>query len=121
MSLLQVMKSLPKCRFREWLWGPKSHWPTNAQSKEEEKAEKLRRWKLKYPEKPVLCKCGVEAKYGLVPSHLGIGYWCGHMVDYDEVYHCRLVTDCFVIFIVSLWYFNMMFFYRALGNASGRG
>lgn len=34
---------------------------------------------------PVLCKCGIEAKYGLVPSELGVGYFCGHMVDYDEV------------------------------------
>jgi hypothetical protein len=33
----------------------------------------------------VLCKCGLEAKYGLVPSELGVGYFCGHMVDYDEV------------------------------------
>jgi hypothetical protein len=29
---------------------------------------------------PVLCKCGIEAKYGLVPSELGVGYFCGHMV-----------------------------------------
>ena len=35
---------------------------------------------------PVLCKCGIEAKYGLVPSELGVGYFCGHMVDYDERY-----------------------------------
>ena len=34
---------------------------------------------------PVLCKCGIEAKYLLVPSELGVGYFCGHMVDYDEV------------------------------------
>jgi hypothetical protein len=33
----------------------------------------------------VLCKCGIEAKFGLVPSKLGVGYFCGHMVDYDEV------------------------------------
>jgi hypothetical protein len=33
----------------------------------------------------VLCKCGVKAHYGLVPSERGIGHWCGHMVDYDEV------------------------------------
>jgi hypothetical protein len=26
-----------------------------------------------------------EAKYGLVPSDLGVGYFCGHVVDYDEV------------------------------------
>jgi hypothetical protein len=34
---------------------------------------------------PVLCKCGIEAKYGLVPFELSVGYFCGHMVDYDEV------------------------------------
>jgi hypothetical protein len=34
---------------------------------------------------PVLCKCSVEAKYGLVPSELGVSYFCGHMVDYEEV------------------------------------
>jgi hypothetical protein len=34
---------------------------------------------------PVLCKCGIGAKYGLVPSEFGVGYFCGHMVDYDEV------------------------------------
>jgi hypothetical protein len=33
----------------------------------------------------VLCKYGIEAKYGLVPSELGVGYFCRHMVDYDEV------------------------------------
>jgi hypothetical protein len=37
----------------------------------------------------VMCECGVKANYGLVPSELGIGHWCGHMVDYDEVgYYC---------------------------------
>jgi hypothetical protein len=34
----------------------------------------------------VLYKCGIKAKYGLVPSELGVGYFCGHMVDYDERY-----------------------------------
>jgi hypothetical protein len=34
---------------------------------------------------PVLCKCGIEAKYELVPFELGVSYFCGHMVDYDEV------------------------------------
>lgn len=33
---------------------------------------------------PVLCKCGIEAKYGLNPFELGVGYFCRHMVDYDE-------------------------------------
>jgi hypothetical protein len=36
-----------------------------------------------------MCKCGVKANYGLVPSELGIGHYCGHMVDYDEIgYFC---------------------------------
>jgi hypothetical protein len=33
----------------------------------------------------VFCKCGIETKYGLVPSKLGVGYFCEHMVYYDEV------------------------------------
>jgi hypothetical protein len=33
----------------------------------------------------VLCKCDIEAKYGLVSSKLGVSYFCGHMVDYDDV------------------------------------
>ena len=37
---------------------------------------------------PVMCECGVKANYGLVPSELEIGHWCGHMVDYDEVGYC---------------------------------
>jgi hypothetical protein len=36
----------------------------------------------------VLCKCGIEAKYGVVPSELGVGYFCGHLVDYDKVGIC---------------------------------
>ena len=41
---------------------------------------------MKVPEQePVKCKCGVQANYGLVPTEFGIGHWCGHMVDYDEV------------------------------------
>jgi hypothetical protein len=34
---------------------------------------------------PVLCKCGIGTKYGLVSSELDVGYFCGHMVDYNEV------------------------------------
>jgi hypothetical protein len=54
--------------------------------------QRQRRRKNKWAEEcksdPVLCKCGVQAKYGLVPSELGVGYFCGHMVDYDEVDIC---------------------------------
>ena len=35
-----------------------------------------------------MCEYGVKANYGLVPLELGIGHWCGHMVDYDEVGYC---------------------------------
>ena len=51
---------------------------------------------------PVLCKCGIEAKYGLVPSELGVGYFCGHMVDYDEVgiFFC---TRCNVIAVLTIF------------------
>jgi hypothetical protein len=53
-----------------------SHWP-EAKAKEKERIIILAL--------PVLGKCGVEDHYGLVPSECGIGHWCGHMVDYDEV------------------------------------
>jgi hypothetical protein len=88
------MKSLPKCFFREWLWGPKSHWPKEGEDpKEAEKEEKRKKWRQKYAERSkILCECLVEAKYGLVPSLLGIGYWCGHMVGYDEVYHYHVLV-----------------------------
>jgi hypothetical protein len=41
--------------FRERLYGPKSHW------------------------------LDLDEKYGLVPSELDVGYFCGHMIDYEEV------------------------------------
>jgi hypothetical protein len=61
------------------LHGPKSYW-LELEEKDDEKKE----WKSD----PVLCRCGVEAKYGLVPSELGVYYFCGHMVDYEEVGIC---------------------------------
>ena len=39
-----------------------------------------------------MCECGVKSNYGLVPLKLGIGHYCSHMVDYDEV----------VIFVVNM-------------------
>ena len=65
-----------KCDSMEWLYGPMFHWP-------EAKAKEKKRIITLAP--PVLCKCGVEAHYGLVPSEHVIGHWCDHMVDYDEV------------------------------------
>ena len=72
-----------KCHFKKWLYGSKNQWPEPLKAKEKKK-------KMIITEAPpVMCECGVKANYGLVPSELGIGYWCGHMVDYDEVgYYC---------------------------------
>jgi hypothetical protein len=44
--------------------------------KEKEK-EKEKKEKLIYRDPPVMCECGVQSNYGLVPSGLGIGYYCG--------------------------------------------
>ena len=63
------------------MYGPLCHWP-----EPEVKEKRYNQWpeeEMKFD--PVLCKCGIESKYGLVPSELGVGYFCGHMVDYDEV------------------------------------
>jgi hypothetical protein len=49
------------------------------------KGKEKNEWAEELKFDPVLSKCGIEAKYGLVPSELGVGYFCGHMVDYDEV------------------------------------
>jgi hypothetical protein len=100
---------MEKCRFREWLYGPKSHWP------EEKKKKKDR---IITPAPPVKCKCGVEASYGLVPSELGVGYFCGHMVDYDEVSSCCFFNSVRTTICV-LTNYHLLFNIRALGNVTG--
>ena len=71
---------MEKCRFKELLYGPKNQWP-----EEPPKAKEKKKDRIIIEAHPVLFECGVKANYGLVPSVLGIGHWCGHMVDYDEV------------------------------------
>ena len=74
---------MEKCRFKEWLYG-ENQWPEEPPKEKEKKKERVI-----YKAPPVMRECGVKSNYGLVPSELGIGYWCGHMVDYDEVgYYC---------------------------------
>jgi hypothetical protein len=68
---------------KEWLYGPRNPWPEPPKEKEKEKEKKKE--SVIYRSPAVMCKCGVESNYGLVPSGLGIGHYCGHMVDYDEV------------------------------------
>jgi hypothetical protein len=76
-----------KCRFKEWLYGPKNQWPESPKEKEKEKEKKKQR--LIYRAPPVMCECGVKSNCGLVPSELSIGHYCGHMVGYNEVgYFC---------------------------------
>jgi hypothetical protein len=53
-----------------------------------QRRRKKNEWVEECKSDPVLCKCGVEAKYGLVPLELDVGYCCGHMVDYEEVGIC---------------------------------
>jgi hypothetical protein len=81
------------------LYGPLSHWP-----EPEVKEKKKNQWAEELKFDPVLCKCGIEAKYGLVPSELGVGYFCGHMVDYDEVrIYLFFCTSCNVIVVLTIF------------------
>jgi hypothetical protein len=47
-----------------------------------QRKKKKNEWAEELKSDPVLYKCGIEAKFGLVPSELGVGYFCGHMVDF---------------------------------------
>jgi hypothetical protein len=87
-----------------------SHWP-EPEAKEKKKNE----WTKELKFDPVLCKCGIEAKYGLVPSELDVGYFCGHMVDYDEVdIYFFVCISCNVAPVLTV------FFCRRRENAVGR-
>ena len=76
-----------KCRFKEWLYGPKNKWPEEPPKTKQKKKEMLI-----YKAPPVKCEYGVKSNYGLVPLELGIGHYCGHMVDYMRL----------VIFVVTM-------------------
>ena len=73
------MFSIAKCRFKEWLYGPKNQWPEQPPKVKEKKKEMVI-----YKTPPVMCECGVKSNYGLVPSELGIGHYCDHMIEYDD-------------------------------------
>ncbi|CAO2038187.1 unnamed protein product [Urochloa humidicola] len=63
----------PLCDFSEYVYGPKSYWP-------EETTEKEKQSEVIIPSMEKKCRFGVVANHGLVPSELGIGYYCGHML-----------------------------------------
>lgn len=63
------------CDFQEYVYGPKSHWPTEAEI--EEYNSGVKKWPCKsYP--PHRCKCGILARRGVVPSELAEGWYCGN-------------------------------------------
>lgn len=60
----------PLCDFQEYIYGPKSLWPSM------EEVEEFNAGTKKWPcdtRPPYLCKCGIEARRGVVPSELGYG------------------------------------------------
>ncbi|CAO2163702.1 unnamed protein product [Urochloa humidicola] len=65
----------PLCDFSEYLYGPKLYWPEPVKENIKEKV------RLIAPERKYFC--GVVVNYGLVPSELGIGYYCGRMIGDD--------------------------------------
>ena len=62
------------------------------------------------------CPCGVLAKYGLVPSELGVGLYCGHTVDRDIV--SDILTICTTKYLYHVVARTIVFlsFCRVLGN-----
>jgi hypothetical protein len=93
------MFSMPRCCFKEWLYGPKNQWPEPPKQKEKEKEKKKQ--SVIYRSPVVMCKCGVESNYGLVPSGLGIGHYYSHMVDYDEVGYFSGKHGMYFFFLVK--------------------
>ena len=79
---------------------------------------KRRKERVIYKAPPVMCEYAVKSNYGLVPSKLGIGHYCGHMVDYDEVGHCCGKHEI-VFFSLAKTYYIIFRLNRALGNAGG--
>ena len=83
------MFAFAKCHFKEWLYGPKNQW--TEPPKEKEKGRVI----FKAPH--VMCECGVKSNYGLVPLKLGIGHYCSHMVDYDEIDYFVINMKSYVV------------------------
>ncbi|XP_062185874.1 uncharacterized protein LOC133889361 [Phragmites australis] len=64
------------CGFRDPLYGPDGQW------KDEEKDE-MKEKRVIEPCAPRKCPCDVNANHGIVPSELGVGYYCGHVIGND--------------------------------------
>ena len=62
---------------------------TVLRTKEPPKVKEKKKERVIYKAPPIMCECGVKSNYDLVPSELGMGHYCGHMLEYDEVsYFC---------------------------------
>ena len=85
LELCLVQNGYPLCDFSEYDYGPKSYLfkSTNKKGKE----------KVKYVAPERKCRCGVAVNYGLVPSELGIGYYCRHMIGDDLVGFLVMVNN----------------------------
>ncbi|KAF8683655.1 hypothetical protein HU200_044583 [Digitaria exilis] len=67
------MDGWPVCDFNEYVQGPRSVWPSDEEVRAYEAGQTP--WPCtKYPEK--ICKCGILAERGVVPSKLGYGWYC---------------------------------------------
>ncbi|KAG2563758.1 hypothetical protein PVAP13_8KG367902, partial [Panicum virgatum] len=74
----------PTCDFNEYIYGPRSHWPTEEEVRDFESGKKP--WPCTTtPSRR--CKCGILATKGVVPSELGYGYYCGN--SYGEYWEGR--------------------------------
>ena len=105
---------MAKCRFKEWLYGPKNQWPEEPRKVKEKKKERVF-----YRAPPVLCECGVKSNYGLVPLELRICHYYGYMVEYEEVHYlCGNHEIVFCFFWLDM-YDIIFLLNRALGNAGG--
>jgi hypothetical protein len=72
---LYFQRGFPACDFEEYIYGPKSHWPSENEAIEFATGNKP--WPcLKMPDRK--CKCGIKAHEGVVPSKLGWGHYCGN-------------------------------------------
>ncbi|CAO2043780.1 unnamed protein product, partial [Urochloa humidicola] len=65
----------PLCDFQEYIYGPKSRWPTEEKIQAFETGKEI--WPCEKEPRP-RCKCGIFARRGVVPSELGYGWFCGN-------------------------------------------
>ena len=87
----------PARDFNEYIYGSRSHWPT------EEEVREFESWKKPWPCTTTLslrCKCSILATKGVVPSELGYEYYCGN--NYGEYWVRILTTKLKLLMILSL-------------------